>query len=395
MRVTFICCPFQTSYGWYADSLRRAIEKKTGQAIQWVASNCGCGDPIEVGKRFQIHDCYYFELPHVRPYESKTAWKRWARIRVRHWSYLFRARRYRNLSKNAELVHFQQILNAYGSSVVFHWLSQPSSAVRVITIHELDYYQLQIPEKNGIYNKADAVIVHCNDIRQKLIRLGVQPERIHVVLQGVDLPEFTDENHRDGLVFYGGHKLMSGKGIQTLFEAMSILKQRLGADLPTLKIHGHYGDRVPEAALQLAQRFGVADKVLWLNQLSMEDIIPLYQTSLLLILPYTEGFAGLPASVAAGNRLPVVCTRKAGIPDHLGEYGVWMEEENPQQLAECVLELLNNHSRRCELGAKLRKRAELCLNWDIVADRTLSVYASALSRKSKRTAPTAPVSYVQ
>ena len=381
MQVTFICCPFQTSYGWYADSLRRAIEKRTGDAIQWVASNCGCGDPIEVGKRFQIRDCAYFELPHVGTYESKTVWKRWARVRVRHWSYLLRAWRYRRLSGNAQLIHFQQILNAYGSSVVFHWLNQHSNAARVITIHELDTYQLQFPEKNKLYNKADAVIVHCEELRQKLIGLGVQPDRIHVVLQGASLPEFADENPREGLVFYGGHKLMSGKGIQTLFEAMAILKERLGANAPSIKIHGHYGDRAPEEARQLAEQFGVADKVVWLNQLSMDDIVRLYQASLLLVLPYTGGFAGLPSAIAAGNRLPVVSTRKAGIPDHLGECAVWIEEQNPKQLAESILELLNNNSRRCEIGARLRKRAELYLNWDAIADRTLAVYAGALRHK--------------
>ena len=109
-------------------------------------------------------------------------------------------------------------------------------------------------------------------------------------------------------------------------------------------------------------------------------------TSLLLVLSYTGGFAGLPAAVAAGNRLPVVSTPKAGIPDHLGECGVWVEEENPQDLAERILELLNDPARRCEIGAKLRKRAELYLNWDSIADRTLAVYASAVKNKSNRTA---------
>jgi len=386
MHVTFICCPFQTSYGWYAESLKQAVERKTGSAIDWVASNCGCGDPIEVGKRFQTQDCEYFELPHVRAYESKTAWKRWARVRVRHFSYLFRAWRYQNLSKDSELIHFQQILNAYGSSVVFHWLKQHSKAARVITVHELDSYQVQFPEKNKLYNKADAIIVHCDELKRKLADFGVQPDSIHVVFQGASLPEFVDDKPREGLVFYGGHKLMSGKGIRTLFKAMAILKERLDGNAPALKVHGHYGDRVPEEAQRLAEQFGVADKIVWLKQLSMNDMVQLYQTSLLLVLSYTGGFAGLPAAVAAGNRLPVVSTPKAGIPDHLGECGVWVEEENPQDLAERILELLNDPARRCEIGAKLRKRAELYLNWDSIADRTLAVYASAVKNKSNRTA---------
>ena len=60
---------------------------------------------------------------------------------------------------------------------------------------------------------------------------------------------------------------------------------------------------------------------------------------------------------------------------------VWIEEQKPKQLAECILELLNNNSWRREIGAKLRKRAALYLNWEAIADRTLAVYADALKHK--------------
>lgn len=381
MRITLICCPFQTSYGWYADSLKKAIERKAGRSVQWIASNCGCGDPIEVGRQFQTRECAYFELPHVAEYQSKTAWKRWLRVRVRHISYLLRAKRYWKLSKEAELVHFQQILNAYGSSVVFHWLNQRSTAARVVTIHELDAYQMQFPEKNRIYNEADAIIVHCNELKEKLVGLKVEPDKIHVILQGTDIPKQKGTDHREGIVFYGGHKLMIGKGVENLFEAVSMLKPRFGMNAPKLKVHGHYGDSIPEEAMQLAQQFGVAGDIIWLNQLSIEDIVREYQTNALLVLPYTGSFAGLPAAIAAANGLPVVCTRKAGIPDHLGECGVWIDEANPKQLAESMAGLLSNEQLRREIGAKLRKRAELFLSWDKIAAQTIGIYESCLRHK--------------
>jgi len=52
MRMTIICCPFKTSFGSYASSLKTAIESKTGETVQWVGSNCGCGDPIEKSRQF-------------------------------------------------------------------------------------------------------------------------------------------------------------------------------------------------------------------------------------------------------------------------------------------------------------------------------------------------------
>jgi glycosyltransferase involved in cell wall biosynthesis len=266
--------------------------------------------------------------------------------------------------------------------VVFHWLRRPSAAARIVTIHELDPHQLEFPAKNRIYNAADAVIVHCEEMKERLVKLGVQPKRIHVVLQGVEIPAVEPGNdRREAIVFYGGHKLMTGKGIQTLFKAMALLKQRLGADAPTLKIHGHYGDEVPEEAKRLALQHDIADKVVWLNQISFEEIGRQYRSSAVCVLPYTGGFAGLPASIAAANGLPVVCTRKAGLTDHLGECGIWVQENDAEQLAGKITELLNDERLRQEVSQALCKRAKQFLSLDAVADRTLDVYGQALKKK--------------
>jgi glycosyltransferase involved in cell wall biosynthesis len=293
-----------------------------------------------------------------------------------------RGKRYANLSKNAEVVHFQQILNGFGSKAVFSWLQQPSTAGRFVTVHELDAEQLQSPKTNEIYNLASGVIVHCEEMRKDLLRLGVQPEKIHTVFYGTTLPTSLPEGTREDLVFYAGHKVMSGKGIESLFTAMSIIRQQMGASAPLLKIHGHYGSDIPQEALQLASKHGVADKIVWLNQLPDEETIRLYQRSLLCVLPYTGSFAGAAASMAAACQLPIVCTRKAGLPDYLGETGVWVDENNPEQLAERILGLLSNEPARRQIGARLLKRAETFLQWDVIADQTLKIYEDSMQENT-------------
>ncbi len=46
MQLSLIACPFKTSYGAASESLIKALEKKTASKVQWVASNCGCGDDV-------------------------------------------------------------------------------------------------------------------------------------------------------------------------------------------------------------------------------------------------------------------------------------------------------------------------------------------------------------
>ena len=381
MRVSFICCPFKTSFGAYGSSLKSAIEVKTGSTVQWVASNCGCGDPMESGRQFQTQQCDYFDMPIPTDFRSKKAWKRRVRGTARSVVLYLRARRYAGMVDHPDIVHFQQVLNSYGSKAVFSWLKQPSSAARVVTVHELDSDQLEFPQTNKVYNQADAVLVHCDEMKQHLIRLGVQREKIHVVLHGTRVPSPQPNSPREGIVFYGGHKLMSGKGTETVFKAMSIIRERTPEKLPVLKIHGHYGSVTPAEALRVAERNGVADNVVWLNQIPDEEMVRLYQQSLLCVLPYTGSFAGLAASTAAASQLPIVSTRKAGLPDHLGDAGIWVDENNPQQLATRMLELLADEPLRREIGARLLKRAQDYLCWEVIADQTLKIYEKAIQKR--------------
>jgi glycosyltransferase involved in cell wall biosynthesis len=376
-----IGCPFQTSFGCYISSLRDAIERKAASPVQWVASNCGCGDPVERGRQFQVLNCDYFEMPMPADYRSNTAWKRRARslakTAVLHW----KAGRYASMSRNAEVVHFHQVLNAYGSKSLFQWLRRPSTATRVVTVHELDSDQLEFPATNRDYNWADAIIVHCEEMRQQLIKLGVREDKIQIVLHGTEIPTEPFTGERNGIVYYGGHKLMSRKGIETVFRALAILDERMKQDAPALTIHGHYGGRTPEEAVELSKQYGVADHITWLNQIPQPDALALYQRSQLCVLPWEGSFAGYPAALAAACQLPAIATRKAGLPDHLGEDGIWVDGANPEQLAGRVLEVLGNPEMQRQIASRLLKRAKDMLSWDVIADRTLEVYRNAAAKR--------------
>lgn len=381
MKISMLGCPFKTSFGCYISCLRDAIEKKTASPVQWVGSNCGCGDPVESGREFQVLNCDYFDMPMPGEYRSSSAWKHWARGLARSAILYWRAGRYANLSRNAELVHFHQVLNAFGSKAVFQWLRRPSTATRVVTVHELDADQLECPASNRDYNRADAIIVHCDEMRQQLIKLGVREDKIHIVLHGTEIPAKYFAGERSGVVFYGGHKLMSRKGIETVFRALAILEERRKSDALSLKIHGHYGCATPGEAVHLSRQYGIADSITWLNQLSQADTVDLYQRSLICVLPWAGSFAGYPASLAAACRLPVIGTRKAGLPDHLGDSGIWIDVDNPEQLAERIHVLLGNPQMRREIADRLLKRAQDLLQWDVIADRTLEVYQDAAANR--------------
>src|ERR1019366_9222726 len=130
-----------TTYGAYTLSLRSSLERATGAPVQWVASNCGCNDPIELARKFQTRNCDYFEMSHTIAGWSIDAYsrnpvKRALRSDVRQASNHIRVARYLGRTQRADVIHLQQTLNAYGSDIASYFLRRKVIAARVITLHE-------------------------------------------------------------------------------------------------------------------------------------------------------------------------------------------------------------------------------------------------------------------
>ncbi len=383
MRVTFIACPFKTSYGPATESLKKAIERKTATKVEWVASNCGCGDDVEINRQFQMPGCKYFEMITITDHRCPNRLKFWVKLRAREFFYYFRARKYRHLSAGAEVMHFQQTLNAYGSTVLFHWLRQSSQAARVVTIHELDRQQLTSPKSNQAYNEADAIIVQQGAMRDQLVDLGVDPNKIEIVVHGADLSPNDENPAREGIMFFCGHHPWQGKGLQGMFQAVALLKTRLAAAAPRLKVHAYLSGEDLVSLKNLAAQLGLTNDITWLNQSPMTDIVRAYGSSLMCVLPFTASFAGLAAANAAAVGLPVIGTKHAGIVEHIGENRVWLENDSAEEISAQIERLLKDADLRRDLSRRLRERAEKHLSWDAVADATLAVYERAIQRKTR------------
>lgn len=383
MRITLIGCPFQTSYGEAFESLLRALERRTGTTVEWVASNCGCGDNAERARRFQMpREKYrYFDMFAFSDIPSPQRWKRLAKLVARRVVYRRHAQKYRQLSAEAQVVNFQQTLNAYGSTALFYWLNKPARAARVVTVHELDGWQLENPPLNKAYNNADAIIVQQNPLKDRLVGLGVEPDRIETVLHGTTLPAIDENRQRDGIITYCGHHALSGKGVHGILHALAILKTRLGPTLPKLKVHGYFTEEDEASLKAQAAQMGLENQLIWLNQVPIRDAFSAYQSSMLCVLPYMGSFAGLAAATAAAAGLPVVGTRNAGIVEHLGENAAWIKDDSAQEIAAQIERLLASSALRRDLSTRVRQRAEQYLTWDTVADNTLAVYQRALKRK--------------
>jgi len=378
MKVALISCWRKRYYAYYVQRLRGALEEKNGMEMNVLTSNCGCSPPWYLSKDDLLDlRCSYFNMPNILYYKSESKWKYECRLYAKKTLSYIRGLAYSRKTRPADIVHFQQVLNAFGFMPAFYFLKHVSNDSKVVvTLHEIDPFQNEFPELNKIYNKADKVIVHFNDVKKYLISHGVDEHRIEIINNGVEIPPLLN-HERQGIIFHGGTHLTSGKGLEDLFVALKILKEN-GVRL-TLKLYGNY-DKAEEAkARDMAERNGIGERVDWLEISGAEfkgidAVNEEYQKSMIAVIPYTKGTGGFQTALAMANGLPIIATKKAGVFDHLGENGIYVRENSPKEIAEALEKLMKDAMLRKELGERGRERARQLLGWDVIGEKTRRVY---------------------
>ncbi|MGH7685676.1 MAG: glycosyltransferase family 4 protein, partial [Candidatus Dormibacteria bacterium] len=188
--------------------------------------------------------------------------------------------------------------------------------------------------------------------------LGLPPDRVHVVPEGV-APAFaatpTDRDGdvlgalglgRRGYVFWAGslRRRDPRKGLDVLIEAVG----RLGPEGPPLALAGSGGDETTRLQ-DLASRSGC--RLLLCGQQSDADLASLYRGAGVFALASThEGF-GLAALEAMACGAPVVATLAGNLPDLCGGAALLVPVSDAGALASALDAVLRGPHRAAAMGA--------------------------------------------
>ena len=131
---------------------------------------------------------------------------------------------------------------------------------------------------------------------------------------------------------------------------------------------------------QMATDLGIADRVTFTGRVRYEDAPRLLSMGNIAVSPKlskTEGAGKLLNYMSMG--LPTVAFDTPVSREYLGPNGVYAARGDSDDLARCLLSLLDNQERRLALGAALRRRAQAVYSWDLAADTILDIYQSVSS----------------
>lgn len=229
-----------------------------------------------------------------------------------------------------------------------------------------------------------ATMIHANSQNTKkdlVERLGVAPERIEVVYEGVT-PGFarvsdpaTLQRVREKYQIEGPFMLSAGtieprKNYGTLIRALKLLKER---GLPhRLLIAGGRG-WLCEDILGLPGKLGLTDSVRFLGYVGDEDLPALMSLADVFAFPSLyEGF-GLPPLEAIACGTPVVASNTSSLPEVVGDAGILIDPQDIEGLADGLNQALSDEvlrKRIVEFG--LRQAGKF--TWGTAAEKTLELY---------------------
>jgi len=288
----------------------------------------------------------------------------------------------------------------------------------VLTVHSLEPlrpwkreqlgggYDFSLWVERTAIEMADAVIAVSESTKADVLRLfDVDPARVHVIHNGIDLEEYRErrddavlQRHgvdpaRPFVLFVG--RITRQKGIIHLVQAL----KHLDPGFQVVLCAG--APDTPEIAAEMKSAVEAARKVrpgvVWIEaMLPKDEVIALYSGAEVFVCPSIYEPFGIINLEAMACGTPVVASAVGGIPEVVvpGETGLLVPVEQMQEapfepvnadafafhLAEAINELMRDEARRRSMGREARRRVEEVFSWDAIARRTADLYREVCGR---------------
>lgn len=265
--------------------------------------------------------------------------------------------------------------------------------VTIASRRSLGYFKenniLKQPLENFINKLTDYVLVNSEAVRQDVLRREkIDPRKIHLIYNGVDLSKFRIQPDlsklrsqlnlsQDDLIVGVVANLIHYKGHKELIEAARILKPRF----PKARFIFVGRDGGMKAELeQLTKNYALTDTIIFTGD--RRDVPELMQLfDIVALASYEEGFSNVILEAMASGK-PVVATNVGGNPEAVvhGETGLIVPPRSASALAEAIGQLLADSQLRKTMGEKGRQRVQQFFNIDRLLTEMQNFYLNAIKK---------------
>jgi len=270
------------------------------------------------------------------------------------------------------------IFTAWGSDILIH--PRKNRVWRMLTRYAL--------------KKADSITCDADHIVEAIIKLGANPEKIHLIYFGTDIQKFRPQPRNNGLretlglgdspVVISLRNLIPIYNVESLINAMPLVLK----EIPEAKFI-IAGDGKQRVYLEgLAKSLGASESARFVGGIS-NDKLPEYLTSADIYVSTSLSDAGLAASTAEAMAcgLPVIVT-------DFGDNRKWVEDEvngfivplhDPAALASRINYLLHKRDDRIRFGQAGRQIIEERNNHEKQMEKAGELYEQLIVSQKMKT----------
>lgn len=277
------------------------------------------------------------------------------------------------LKNDAEVVH----AHSYGFFPT--WVSIFSKKPTVINTHSnpaAKIYPLWDIFREVPIRLCDHVVATTETEKQHLMCRGVKQENITVIPNGVTLPppEIPEVNFSP-MILCLARLDIAHKGQDVLLRAMP----KVLSVIPEVMLFiAGQGDDLGKLG-KLSEKLDIEKNIEFKGPID-QSVKNFYMKNcdVLCISPRTESF-GIVYLEAMAYGKPIVTTKVGGIPEVVGSCAALVPPNNPDLLAEALIEILTDRERAEELGCRGLERVKQ-FDWDFIVRKYERLYTT-LTRK--------------
>jgi glycosyltransferase involved in cell wall biosynthesis len=295
-----------------------------------------------------------------------------------------------------------------GRMDVFHATNYQAPALReaalVSTVHDVNFVRFPEMQSRGmrrfieglprLLRRSSVVLADSHFTRQEILELYDLPEeKVEVVYPGLNplfLRKPREEDVHRALQAYGIEppylayigNLHPRKNLVTLLEAYALFRER-GYPQRLAVIGGGGLGRMNQVEFRKicrrVEELGLEEWVRFTGYVPDETLVCLLSRADMLVFPSLyEGF-GLPPVEAMACGVPVVTSRRASLPEVVGDAALLVEDPlDPVEIADKMALLFENEELRRLLVERGRKNAGR-FHWRTTAEQVLSIYRRVAS----------------
>jgi len=241
-----------------------------------------------------------------------------------------------------------------------------------------------------VLDEANEIIALTNNMKNELKKKCKKD--IFVLPNGIFLEKFkgfSKQIIRDKLKIHFNEKIIifvgelkQVKGVKYLIKAFKIINQKV----PKAKLFLIGDGKQKKELEELVEKLNLKQNVVFVGKVMNEDVPEYMVASDIFVLSSLS--EGLPVTIleAMASGLPIIATKVRGLSEIIkeGENGFLVKPEDPDEIAEKILLIIQNDKLRKEISDNNKKKAKE-YDWENIIEKIEKIYSKVIKNFNKRT----------